>query len=174
MDGQARVSGASDALTVVMFYICTAHVAHGRGDTRSSTSAQVLCIFTMALLFRVLSTTAEDYFSPILTQMSKDFYLPPRLAGGECCTAVNQIPVPVQCDPRQRVGERSTSHLLAITAKSHQHCTLPAAAVTLMAWGNGAPDIFSSMAAVKEGEYALALGGQLGICVLQTCCSPVT
>ncbi len=35
-------------------------------------------------------------------------------------------------------------------------------AVTLMAWGNGAPDIFSSMAAVKSGEYQLALGGQLG------------
>lgn len=43
---------------------------------------QVACTFAMLLLFRVLSTTAEDYFSPILTQMSKDFYLPPRLAGG--------------------------------------------------------------------------------------------
>jgi Ca2+/Na+ antiporter len=43
-----------------------------------------------------------------------------------------------------------------------RHNALPSAAVTLMAWGNGAPDIFSSMAAVKEGEYALALGGQLG------------
>jgi len=43
---------------------------------------QSACVFGVALLFRVLSTTAEDYFSPILTQMSKDFYLPPRLAGG--------------------------------------------------------------------------------------------
>ncbi len=31
-----------------------------------------------------------------------------------------------------------------------------------MAWGNGAPDIFSSMAAVKSGDYQVALGGQLG------------
>ena len=83
MDGQARVSGTSNVLGSVMLYLRTAHTAHGPGDTRSSLAMQVLCIFAMALLFRVLSTTAEDYFSPILTQMSKDFYLPPRLAGGE-------------------------------------------------------------------------------------------
>lgn len=52
---------------------------------RTSFAPQALCVFAMALLFRVLSTTAEDYFSPILTQMAKDFYLPPRLAGGAGC-----------------------------------------------------------------------------------------
>lgn len=35
------------------------------------------------LLFRMLSTTAEEFFSPILTQISQEFYFPPRLAGGE-------------------------------------------------------------------------------------------
>lgn len=158
MDGQARVPGASDAFSSVMSYMRTADIAHGPANTRSTTSLQVLCIFAMALLFRVLSTTAEDYFSPILTQMSKDFYLPPRLAGGEGCTAPNRCccrsSVPLAC--------RSTAQLPAIAAKADRHNAPLVAAVTLMAWGNGAPDIFSSMAAVKEGEYALALGGQLG------------
>ena len=35
------------------------------------------------LVFRLLSTTAEEFFSPILTQISQDFYFPPRLAGGQ-------------------------------------------------------------------------------------------
>jgi hypothetical protein len=76
----------------VMYPLHTACIAHGHGNTRNTTSVQVLCIFAMALLFRVLSTTAEDYFSPILTQMSKDFYLPPRLAGGKGSAAANRMP----------------------------------------------------------------------------------
>jgi Ca2+/Na+ antiporter len=145
-----------------MLYLRTARIARGPGDTRSATSLQVLCIFAMALLFRVLSTTAEDYFSPILTQMSKDFYLPPRLAGGECGVATNRCWSSVLLP-----GRRETSHLPAMLPRrvdTVHHSAPPFAAVTLMAWGNGAPDIFSSMAAVKEGEYALALGGQLGTC----------
>ena len=35
-------------------------------------------------------------------------------------------------------------------------------AVTLLALGNGAPDLVSSIAAVKAGKYHLALGGLLG------------
>lgn len=36
-------------------------------------------------------------------------------------------------------------------------------AVTFLALGNGAPDISSSIAAVRAGQYKLALGSLLGI-----------
>ena len=38
----------------------------------------------LLLLFRVLGSTAEDFFSPILTHLAQDLSLPPRLAGGAC------------------------------------------------------------------------------------------
>lgn len=44
---------------------------------------QIFCIFVLLLVFQVLSSTAEDFFSPILTQISQDMGLPPRFAGGE-------------------------------------------------------------------------------------------
>ena len=36
----------------------------------------------LLLLFRVLGSTAENFFSPILTQLSQEIGLPPRFAGG--------------------------------------------------------------------------------------------
>ncbi|KAL3137711.1 hypothetical protein ABBQ38_004978 [Trebouxia sp. C0009 RCD-2024] len=75
----------------------------------------ILCVFLLLLLFRVLGSTAENFFSPILTQLSQELGLPPRLAG-----------------------------------------------VTFLALGNGAPDISSSIAAVRAGQYKLALGSLLG------------
>ena len=44
---------------------------------------QVACALWLALLFRALGSTAESFFSPILTQLSQEMGLPPRLAGGE-------------------------------------------------------------------------------------------
>ncbi len=43
---------------------------------------QVACVLWLLLLFRVLGSTAEDFFSPILTQLAQELSLPPRLAGG--------------------------------------------------------------------------------------------
>ncbi|BDA43166.1 probable mitochondrial sodium/calcium exchanger protein [Coccomyxa sp. Obi] len=42
---------------------------------------QVACILWLLLLFRVLGSTAEEFFSPILTQLSQELGLPPRFAG---------------------------------------------------------------------------------------------
>lgn len=39
-------------------------------------------LILLVLLFRVLSSTAEDFFSPILTQLSQELGLPPRFAAG--------------------------------------------------------------------------------------------
>ena len=56
---------------------------HRTADTRRGL-AQVACVLWLLLLFRVLGSTAEDFFSPILTQLAQDLSLPPRLAGGAC------------------------------------------------------------------------------------------
>ena len=44
---------------------------------------QAVCVLWLGLLFRALGSTAEGFFSPILTQLSQEMGLPPRLAGGE-------------------------------------------------------------------------------------------
>jgi len=62
-----------------------------------------------------MSRAADEFFSSILSQISQDMGLPPRLGG-----------------------------------------------VTLLALGNGAPDLSSSIAAVRSGNYPLALGSLTG------------
>ncbi|KAJ8599873.1 hypothetical protein CTAYLR_010367 [Chrysophaeum taylorii] len=71
----------------------------------------------LVLLFSLLGSTADEYFSPALEQLSSDFGLPPRFAG-----------------------------------------------VTLLALGNGAPDVSSTMHAVSisRSGYRLALGALTG------------
>lgn len=73
----------------------------------------MLCAALLALLFRLIATAADGFFSLILSQISQDLGLPPRLGG-----------------------------------------------VTLLALGNGAPDLSASIAAVKTSEWAAALCGR--------------
>lgn len=72
----------------------------------------MLCCALLVLLFRLIATAADDFFSLILSQISQDLGLPPRLAG-----------------------------------------------VTLLALGNGAPDLSASIAAVKSSERSEQCGG---------------
>lgn len=51
----------------------------------------------LLLLFRVLGSTAEDFFSPILTQLAQDLSLPPRLAGGACYWGLRTAAMPAIC-----------------------------------------------------------------------------
>lgn len=46
-------------------------------------AALLLLLAELVLLFRVLGSTAEDFLSPPLTQLSQEMGLPPRFAGGE-------------------------------------------------------------------------------------------
>eukprot|EP00889_Picochlorum_renovo_P006836 jgi/Picre1/33866/NNA_001345.t1 len=66
--------------------------------------------------------TADAYFSTILSQISQDMGLPPRLAG-----------------------------------------------VTLLALGNGAPDLSSSIAAIESGNIHLAMGSLVGSVMFVGC-----
>lgn len=93
-----------------ILYYCS-----GSGGAKSS--LVILYCLWLVLLFVLLGSTADEYFSPALEQMSSDFGLPPRFAG-----------------------------------------------VTLLALGNGAPDVSSTMHAVASSRngYRLALGALTG------------
>ena len=85
-----------------------------------------LCLAWLAMLFVLLGSTADDYFSPALEQLSEDAGLPPRFAG-----------------------------------------------VTLLALGNGAPDVSSNVHLVASdavGERAGALGALTGAGMFVTTC----
>jgi len=72
-------------------------------------------VVELVLLFTLLGSTADSFFSPVLEQISEDMGLPPRFAG-----------------------------------------------VTFLALGNGAPDVSSTISAVKDGHYQLSLGALTG------------
>mmetsp|Transcript_10638 Transcript_10638/g.25223 ORF Transcript_10638/g.25223 Transcript_10638/m.25223 type:complete len:798 (+) Transcript_10638:335-2728(+) len=90
-------------------YYCNA-VPYGLGAVMLAASVAWLYI-----LFQLLGATADNFFSPILTQLSQDLGLPPRFAG-----------------------------------------------VTFLALGNGAPDLSSTILAIKSGDYNLSLGALTG------------
>ena len=54
----------------------------GHEGSLSHCCLQVAVVLWLFLLFRVLGSTAENFFSPILTQLSQEMGLPPRFAGG--------------------------------------------------------------------------------------------
>lgn len=83
---------------------------------------QVACIALLVVLFRIIGRTADEYFTAILSQISQDMGLPPRLGG-----------------------------------------------VTLLALGNGAPDLSSTIAAVRSGDYKMALGSLTGASMFVGC-----
>lgn len=110
----------SISLRLIVVYYCA-------GDDRVSAMLVKPCIilgslFLLIALFKVMGFTADTYFSTILSQISQDMGLPPRLAG-----------------------------------------------VTLLALGNGAPDLSSSIAAIESGNIHLAMGSLVGSVMFVGC-----
>ena len=110
-DDQCRLSKSED---------CDSDYASAYFCSKSSGGrAMLLLVYVcwLVLLFSLLGSTADEYFSPALEQLSTDFGLPPRFAG-----------------------------------------------VTLLALGNGAPDVSSTIHAVSSNRsgYRLALGALTG------------
>lgn len=132
-----RACRADSLINYLRLYFCHAQPA----GAIAAGLLLILCVFLLLLLFRVLGSTAENFFSPILTQLSQELGLPPRLAGG---MLVLGLILCCNCTP-----DCDCNHLTII-------------AVTFLALGNGAPDISSSIAAVRAGQYKLALGSLLG------------
>ena len=124
---------------------------------------QAACALWLALLFRALGSTAENFFSPILTQMSQEMGLPPRLAGGAPSNPLHDD----SPRPRMHLPAEHFGVLCGVVCKASSN--LPACAmcpaccaVTFLALGNGAPDISSSIAAITSGNFEMALGALLG------------
>ena len=62
----------------MVLYYC-----HARLGGYALAAASLLgALLWLLLLFRVLASTADSFFSPILGQLSQEIGLPPRLAGG--------------------------------------------------------------------------------------------
>lgn len=110
----------SMALRLVVLYYCAP-------DGLIVGSFIKLCVvvtgaLVLVTLFKLIGLTAEKYFSVMLSQISQDLGLPPRLAG-----------------------------------------------VTLLALGNGAPDLSSSIAAIRSGNFNLAMGSLIGSVMFVGC-----
>ncbi len=98
-------------LPLLSTYFC-----HLRPHGKILAALSLVCSAALLIvLFKCIGHAADEYFSSILSQISQDMGLPPRLGG-----------------------------------------------VTLLALGNGAPDLSSSIAAVRSGNYPLALGALTG------------
>ena len=102
-------------------YYCAAQREHGNTVWGQVVFFAGLAV-GLAVLFRVLGTTADDYFAPTLTELCREMGLPPRFAG-----------------------------------------------VTFLALASGAPDVSSTFAAVRGGDYELALGALSGAAMFVTC-----
>lgn len=137
--------------------------------------AQAACACLLALLFRVMSRAADDYFSCILSQAGGECGqspLPPPLPPSLCTATTSsrrrwRQPQLVLRAPAQRARALAyaspSSFFLpppADLVQISQDLGLPPrlAGVTLLALGNGAPDISSVIAAVKTGQSQMALG----------------
>ena len=83
---------------------------------------QVAAIALLLLLFRMLSTTAEDFFSPILTQLSQELGLPPRFAGG---LYTFKLAVSIQHRSAATAMEALESHQETRTVLRLCHCCQP-------------------------------------------------
>ena len=76
---------ADSRINYMVLYYCHARV----GGYALATAALLGALLWLLLLFRVLGSTADSFFSPILGQLSQELGLPPRLAGGamQHCTS---------------------------------------------------------------------------------------
>ena len=135
--------------------LCTLHCMAVDACSKRAPMTQAGAALLLVLLFRMLSSTAEDFFSPLLTQLSQELGLPPRFAGGASLCSLHAA---VSC---------------ADIPASPQLIGNGLCAVTFLALGNGAPDLSASIAAVRAGSYHLALGSLLGApCLLMGLCRP--
>ena len=110
----------SESLRMVVLYYCA-----GDGLLGTIIVKPLVILWSIILLvalFKWMGMTAESYLSIILSQISQDMGLPPRLAG-----------------------------------------------VSLLALGNGAPDLSSSIAAIQTGNFHLAMGSLIGSVMFVGC-----
>ena len=161
-DGACSYQSHVFATTYLEIYYCSLPA--------NDVAATVMLLLLLGLCFMLLGSTAEEYFCPALASLSEMLGLQVRSrhsahsAHMSSLQSRSRLPSPVR-DACSACSVREALPFLALPLSFCQRL-MPflaalqprVAGVTLLALGNGAPDVFSIISSVNAKEVSMAVG----------------